>query len=83
MPFDGRLQVGTFAGFLAAVALDVSGTRLAHGATVRALGYRSTLLIYMLKRAVRVLTIAYTMAANASLASIFLSVNYHVGGGCD
>lgn len=52
MPFDGRLQVGTFAGFLAAVAFDVSGTRLAHGATVCALGYWSTLLIYMLKRAV-------------------------------
>lgn len=83
VPFDSRLQVGTFAGFLAAVAFNVSGTRLAHGATVCALGYWSTLLIYMLKRAVRVLTIAYTMAANASLASIFLSVNYHVGGGCD
>jgi hypothetical protein len=52
VPFDSRLQVGTFAGFLAAVAFNVSGTRLAHGATVCALGYWSTLLIYMLKRAV-------------------------------
>lgn len=52
MPFNSRLQVGTFAGFLAAVAFDMSGTRLAHGAAVCALGYWSTLLIYMLKRAV-------------------------------
>lgn len=52
MPFDGWLQVGTLAGFLAAVAFDVGGTRLAHGATVCTLGYWPTLLIYMLKGAV-------------------------------
>lgn len=28
----------------------------------------------------RVLTVAHAMAANASLASIFLAVNYHIEG---
>jgi hypothetical protein len=49
---NGWLQVGTFTCLLAAVALDVSRARLAHGATVSALGNRSTLLVDMLKWAV-------------------------------
>jgi hypothetical protein len=78
--FNSWLQMGTFARLLTTVTLDMGRARLAHGATVRALGNRSTLLVDMLKGTVRMLTIAHTMAANAGLASILFSINYHFGG---
>jgi uncharacterized paraquat-inducible protein A len=81
VPFNSWLQMGTFARLFAAVTFDMGRTRLAHGATVGALRNWSTLLVDMLKRTVRMLTIAHAMAANAGLASILFSINYHFGGG--
>lgn len=81
VPLNGWLQVGTFARLLTTVTLDVGRARLAHGATVRALGNWSTLLVDMLKWTVRMLTVAHTMAADAGLAGILFSINYHFGGG--
>lgn len=80
VPLNGWLQVGTFTCLLAAVALDVSRARLTHGATVSALGNWSTLLVDVLKRAVGMLAVAHAVAADASLASILFSINYHFGG---
>lgn len=83
VPFNGWLQMGTFARLLTTVTLDMGRARLAHGATVRALGNWSTLLVDMLKWTVRMLTVAHTMAADAGLAGILFSINYHFGGGCE
>jgi hypothetical protein len=41
------------------------------------LRHRSALLVDVLKRTVRMLTVADTMPADAGLASPFLAVNYH------
>lgn len=79
VPLDSWLQMRAFACLLAAVAFDVSRARLSHGAAVCALGNRSTLLVDMLKWTVRMLTIAHAMAANAGLASILFSIDYHIG----
>ena len=49
---DRRLQVRTLASLLAAVALDVGSTRLAHGPTVLALRDGAALLVDVLKRAI-------------------------------
>lgn len=106
VPFNGWLQMGTFARLLTTVTFDMGRARLAHGATVRALGNWSTLLVDMLKwtvwrlqvvssgsddelecstynRRTRMLTVAHTMAADAGLAGILFSINYHFGGGCE
>jgi len=80
VPFNSWLQMGTFACLLTTVTLDMGRARLAHSATVRALRNRSTLLVDMLKWTIRMLTIAHTMAANAGLAGILFSINYHIGG---
>jgi hypothetical protein len=47
--FNCWLQMGTFARLFTTVTLDMGRARLAHRATVRALGNRSTLLVDMLK----------------------------------
>lgn len=47
---DGRLQVNALARLLAAIALDVSGPGLAHGATVRTLRDGTALFVDVLKR---------------------------------
>jgi hypothetical protein len=72
---DRLLQVGALARLLAAIALDVSSARLAHGATVLTLRHRPTLLVDVLQWPIRMLAIANPVAANASLACIFLSVD--------
>lgn len=71
------LKVSAFTRLLTAVALDVGGARFAHGTTVSALRDWATLFVDMLKWSIRVLTVAHTMTANASLAGPFLSVNNH------
>lgn len=72
---DSWLQVGALAGLLAAVALDMSRARLTHCTAVCALRNGSALLVDVLQRTVRVLTVAHAVAANAGLASVLLSIN--------
>lgn len=52
MSLDSGLQMSAFARLLAAVALDVGGARLAHGAAVGALGNGATLFVDVLKRTI-------------------------------